>query len=241
MERKTIVLALLAMMATTQIKAQSDDFGMWYEVTLDKKINKSLSADLTLEHRSRDSHRETDRWSGDLGIEYKLMDWLKVSAGYAFLYDNNEKWNEKHTKVAKYWGERHRFNAGLTASCDVGDLSISLRERWQYTYRPEKTVDRERVSDGAIDEKTYNGKGKNIWRNRLQLKYKLTKTWRPYANGESFVGGAGLDKLRFAVGTEIRMSKRHSFDVKYIFQKACDDDDEEGNRHVIGFGYTYKF
>jgi hypothetical protein len=129
----------------------------------------------------------------------------------------------------------------LTGSVDFGNLSVSLRERWQYTYRPEKTVERTKVSNGKVEDKTYNGKGKNVWRNRLQLKYKLTSLWRPYVNGETYVAGSGLEKYRLSAGTEIRLSKKHSFDVKYLFQKSCSDDDDEGNRHILGFGYTFKF
>ena len=96
--------------------------------------------------------------------------------------------------MANYWGVRHRFNVSLTGSYSFGNLSVSLRERWQYTYRPEKTVERTKVSNGNVEDKTYSGKGKNVWRNRLQLKYKVSSMWRPYVNGETYVAGSGLDK-----------------------------------------------
>jgi len=241
MEKRIVIVAVMALAFASQAKAQSDDFGIWTEANVEKKVNKQLTLDGGVEMRTRDDVGEIDRWSVGVGASYKLTDWLKASAGYTFLYDNNEKWNNSGTKVARYWGERHRFNAGLTASYSFGNLGISLRERWQYTYRPEKTVDRERVSTGAIEEKTYNGKAKHLWRNRLQLKYKVNKMWRPYVSGETFVGGSGFDKLRLAAGTEVRLTKQHWLDFKYIFQKAYDDDDDEGNRHVICIGYTYKF
>lgn len=243
MKRSSLIAlaTVVAAMTAGHAVAQSDDFGIWTEANVEKKVNKQLTIDGGIEMRTRDDVGEVDRWSAGIGATYKLTEWLKASAGYTFLYDNNEKWNDSGTKVARYWGERHRFNIGLTASYSFGNLSLSLRERWQYTYRPEKTVDRERVSTGAIEEKTYNGKGSNKWRNRLQLKYKLNKMWRPYANAESTVGGSGLDKMRYALGTEIRLSKQHWLDVKYLYQHSYKDDDDEGNRHVIGIGYTYKF
>jgi hypothetical protein len=43
------------------------------------------------------------------------------------------------------------------------------------------------------------------------------------------------------VGTELKVSKSSSFKVGYVFQKAYDDDDDEGNKHVISVGYKYKF
>lgn len=228
------------LLTTAEVKAEGDDFGLWSEVNVEKKISRNLSVDGGVELRTRDHVKTVDRWSGSIGASYKLTDWLKASAGYTLLYDNNEKWNDKQTKVANFWGTRHRFNVSLTGSVDFGNLSVSLRERWQYTYRPEKTVERTKVSKGTVEDKTYNGKGKNVWRNRLQLKYKVSKVWRPYVNGETFVSN-GMDKYRLSAGTEIRLSKQHSFDVKYLFQKSCGDDDEEGNRHIIGLGYTFKF
>lgn len=243
MERSVkYVLVLSALLLTSVgVKAEDDDFGIWTEANVEKKISRNLSVDGGVELRTRDHVKTVDRWSGSIGASYKLTNWLKASAGYTFLYDNNEKWNDKQTKVANFWGMRHRFNVTLTGSVDFGNLSVSLRERWQYTYRPEKTVERTKVSNNKVEEKTYNGKGKNVWRNRIQLKYKMSSLWRPYINGETYVAGSGMEKLRLAAGTEIRLSKKHSFDVKYMLQKVYDEDDNEGNRHIVCAGYTFKF
>lgn len=238
--RLALVLSAL-LLSSLGVRAEGDDFGIWTELNVEKKLTNRISLELFGENRSRNSHETVDRWSVGLGASYKLTNWLKASADYTYLYDHNEKWNDKQTKVANFWGSRHRVNVVLTGSVDFGNLSVSLRERWQYTYRPEKTVERTKVSNGKVEDKTYNGKGKNVWRNRLQLKYKLTSLWRPYVNGETFVAGSGLEKYRLSAGAEIRVSKKHSFDVKYLFQKSCSDDDDEGNRHILGVGYTFKF
>ena len=239
---------LLAMATIIPAYAQSDDFGIWTEAEFEKKISKKLTLDGSLELRTRDDgFGELDRWSVGVGATYKLTDWLKGSVGYVLLDDNNHKVNSSGKKYADYWGLRHRFNVSLTASHQFGDLTVSLRERWQYTYRPEKTVKRYSNVDNDDydygeyrDERTYEGKGSNKWRNRLQLKYKITKQWRPYVNAESTIGGSGLDKMRYAVGTEYRLSKQHSFDIKYLYQHVYKDN-EEGNRHVLGIGYSYSF
>lgn len=246
MERGVGLLLVALLMTATTAKAQGDDFGVWGEVNVEKKIDSRWSADVGVEFRSRDNVSEADRWSFGAGMTYKITDWLKASAGYSLLNDNNYKTNTKGTKYAEYWGLRHRFNVSLTATKAFGNLNVSLRERWQYTYRPEKTVTRYYVNTTGshdageeADEHTYSGKNKHVWRNRLQLKYKVSKMWRPYVNVESSVS-SGLEKMRYAAGTEIRLNKQHSFDVKYLFQKIYDDDDE-ADRHIIGLGYTFKF
>lgn len=258
MRRSTLIgfALIVAHCSFTQVKAQSDDFGVWAEANIEKKLNRDLTLDAGVELRTRDDVGELDRWSAGVGLSYKLTDWLKAALSYTLLDDNNHKVNSSGKKYSDYWGQRHRVSVSLTFSKTIGNLSISLRERWQYTYRPETTADRywnytdeddDRyygepvVKSGITETHTYRGKGSNKWRRRMQLKYKLTKTWRPYINAESVVGDSGFDKMRYSLGTEIRFTKQHWLDVKYLYQHSFSDDDDEGNRHVIGLGYTYKF
>ena len=157
------------------------------------------------------------------------------------LRDHNYKEYTDQSMYADYWGTRHRFNMTLTSSITWNQFTFSLRERWQYTYRPEKTAQRYYTDTGDYAvEKTYSGKGKNVWRNRIQVKMKLSNTFRPYVNAESYVA-TSLEKMRYNVGTEIVLDKHNSFDVKYIYQHRCGTGDGESDRHVIGIGYTYQF
>ena len=89
MKRLFGVLAL-AMMSVAGF-AQSDDFGTILSVEADKKINKKFSVGLEAEMRTRDDVKKVDRWSAGVQASYKVSSWLKASAGYTFLYDNNEK------------------------------------------------------------------------------------------------------------------------------------------------------
>ena len=246
---KRIIIALLFSACLLPSHAQSDDFGVWTDIGVEQKLNSRWSVEGGAELRTRDNSKELDRWSLGADVNYKLTNWLKLSAGYMLIDDHRYNLNDKGTKYADFWGLRHRFNVSLTASQSFGDLSVSLRERWQYTYRPEMTVARYYVRTNSIkgyeegeyaDDHTYSGKGKNVWRNRLMLKYKLSRTIRPYVSAESSVA-SGLEKMRYGAGSEIRLDKHHSFDVKYIYQRYYDDDADEGNCHVLGVGYTYKF
>ncbi len=246
---KCLTVIALALLTVVPAAAQDDDFGIWGEVNVEKKIDSRWDVDAGVEFRSRDNLKAADRWAFGADATFKITDWLKASAGYTLLDDHREKANTSGRKASDYWGVRHRFNVSLVGSYSFGDLNISLRERWQYTYRPEKTVDRywtytdeeeDRYEGEVADQHTYEAKSKNVWRNRLQLKYKVSKMWRPYLNAETHVSN-GLEKVRYSAGTEIRLSKHHWLDLKYLFQKTYGDDDEEGDRHVIGIGYTYKF
>ena len=242
--------------------AQSDDFGLDFSLEAEKKLSKQWSIGLEGELRRRDDANINDRWSVGLSVDYKLAKWLKASAGYTYLYDNNERISYYETasdaaedgfmvgdpkKRAQYWGSRHRFNLSLTAGKKFfGDFKFSLRERWQYTYRPEYTVDqRWSYADDAYDgkAKTYKGKGKSVLRSRLQVEYdKKGLALTPYANVELF-NSWGLQKIRYTAGLDYKLSKQHSIGAFYRYQKVNKDDDFdlEPNTHMIGIGYKLKF
>ena len=147
-------------------------------------------------------------------------------------------------KCAQYWGTRHRFQVSLTGSHKLGNLELSLRERWQYTYRPEYTVD-ERWSyfddDYDGEEHTYRGRGKNVLRSRLQAEYKIKGfPGTPYAHVELF-NAWSLEKVRYTVGYNWKINKQHSVGLFYRYQTVNSDDDNEANRHLIGLDYQLKF
>ncbi|MBR5655219.1 MAG: DUF2490 domain-containing protein [Prevotella sp.] len=242
--------------------AQSDDFGIWTSIEAQKKINKKFSVALEGELRTRDNVKTNDRWSIGLDASYKLTKWLKASAGYTFLYDNNERisyYEEGDRKVesgavnvgdpkkrAEYWAPRHRFNVSLTASQSFGNLEVSLRERWQYTYRPEKTVSsRYSYWDEEWDEEehSFRGKGKNVLRSRLQLEYKLKSIGlTPYANVELY-NAWDVQKTRYTIGTEYKITKQHAMEFFYRYQdiRSNDDFEPEPDMHILGIGYKFKF
>ena len=87
---KVIIVALMTAMSMP-LFAQSDDFGLDFSLEAQKKFSKQWSMSLEGEYRTRDNTKTSDRWSLGLGVDYKVAKWLKASAGYTFLYDNNEK------------------------------------------------------------------------------------------------------------------------------------------------------
>jgi opacity protein-like surface antigen len=245
---RLILLVSLLLLSGGAAQAQSD-FGIWTEVGVEKKINKKWNVGLDAEWRTRDNASKTDRWDVGVGTEYKITDWLKADAGYDFLYDKRIKttYHDDGTpnKEAKFWQPRHRFHVSLTGGVDLGRWQLRLRERWQYTYRPEKTVserydyDQEDYDD---EEKTYSGKGTNVLRSRLQVGYNVPHSGlEPYANAELF-NAWNVEKVRYTVGLGWKVTKHHVVGISYKYQKTYDDkDDEDSNRHILGLDYTFKF
>ena len=234
--------------------AQSEA-GLTLGAEADKKLGKKLTVGLEADFRTRNDFKTVDRWSVGLSASYKLSKWLKADAGYSLLYGNNrEKITYNYTTSGtvasynnwrpSYWSVRHRLNASLTADYKLPfNLHVSLRERWQYTYRPEATTTRWDFDNSKWEDKVRAGRGKNQLRSRFQVEYDKKKTLlKPYASMELY-NSWGIEKVRYALGTDIKLMKQHSFDVYYRFQNArhVDDDDYDPDMHYIGIGYKFKF
>ena len=267
---KRLFVWLAIAMLPTPTWAQGDDFGTILSVEADKKITKKFSVGMEAEMRTRNNAETIDRWSAGVQAGYKLLPWLKATAGYTLLYDNNEKYSYYDTdddlvkkdigvkagdlkRSSEYWGMRHRFNVALTGSYKIERLTLSLRERWQYTYRPERTVDErtiyfdeddeEYIPKGFGDNKehTYRSKAKNVLRSRLMAEYKIKSiSITPFASVELF-NSWELEKTRYTVGADYRINKRNSLSLYYRYQSVNDDSDNEANRHLIGLSYQVKF
>ena len=241
------LFALLPLSAS----AQSDDFGLNFSLEAQKKLSKDWSASFEGELRTRNNTKTVDRWSLGLGVDYKVAKWLKASAGYTYLYDHNQRTSYFDAtddevldgdaeagdpkKYADYWGSRHRFNVSLTFDKKLfGDFRFSLRDvdqRWS-------------ILDNAYDgkQKVYGGRGKNVLRSRLQIEYdKKGLPITPYANAELF-NAWNVEKVRYHVGLDWKIAKKHSLGIFYRYQHVYgDDEDLEPNIHMLGLGYKFKF
>ena len=245
---RIISAAFMAFMSLTAT-AQSEG-GLVASLEAEKKLGKKLSVEAEAELRTRNNFKTMDRWSIGLGASYKFNKWMKADAGYALLNTNfhediSLKSNGNYNNwQPSYWGIRHRAYASVTGTYKFGNnLRISLRERWQYTYRPEKTVARWDFDNSWWEDKARAGKGKNQLRSRLQIEYDKKKALlTPYASVE-FYNSMAIEKIRYTAGTDINVKKNHTFNIFYRYQnmKNVEDDDYEPDMHYLGVGYKVKF
>ena len=245
---RIISAAFMAFMSLTAT-AQSEG-GLVASLEAEKKLGKKLSVEAEAELRTRNNFKTMDRWSIGLGASYKFNKWMKADAGYALLNTNfhediSLKSNGNYNNWRpSYWGIRHRAYASVTGTYKFrNNLRISLRERWQYTYRPEKTVARWDFDNSWWENKARAGKGKNQLRSRLQIEYDKKKALlTPYASVE-FYNSMAIEKIRYTAGTDINVKKNHTFNIFYRYQnmKNVEDDEYEPDMHYLGVGYKVKF
>lgn len=243
-------LAFLLALHCTLATAQSEG-GLIVGAEAEKKINKQLSIGLEAEMRTRNNFKTMDRWKFGVGASYKLTKWLKASAGYDLLdYNNREKISYKASGAYNHWrpsyyGVKHRFNIALTGAYKFqNNIKVSLRERWQYSYRPETSTDRWDFDEAQWeDDYTRSGKGKNQLRSRIEVSYdKKRAKIEPYASAEFYHSWA-IEKVRYTVGADYKLNKQHSIGAFYRFQnmKNVDDEDYDPDMHYLGIGYKFKF
>lgn len=247
MDKRIGMLIAVLLMLPTVMAAQHDDVGLWLEAGATKKLNKQWSLGVGAEYRLRNDLKTSDRMSLDLEAGFKPVKHLELGAGYSLLMDNNRESTSYHSDgtanewTPSYWGTRHRFYLEAQGDVDLGRMNVSLRERWQYTYRPEvsgKTYDADNNGWEAV-----KGKGKHLLRSKLKLEYNIPHSKiDPFASAELFHGKGGLQKSRYLIGGNWKLSKMHAVSLYYGYQKLHgNDDDNEPNTHLIGVSYKFKF
>jgi len=248
-KRKQLAIALLALCAAfIPTPSHADDAGLVLSAEASHKFNKKLSMGIEAEFRSRNDFRTADRVSLGADVSYKVLPWLKASGGYCLLIDNNrEDLTYQDDGVSynnwrpSYWGVRHRFNVTLTGSYKIQRVEVSLRERWQYTYRRTRVIDNFDFDEGVWEDHNVRGKGKNVLRSRLQAEWDIPKCkFDPFASVE-FHTTDMLEKTRFIAGVAHSIKKTHEFKLYYRFQLTNRHASDEPNIHMLGMGYTYKF
>lgn len=245
--RKIKVLAsLLVLLCSATPGWGEDDFGLWGGVGIEKKIVKGLDFNVEGEFRSRNDTRTVDRWSGSAGLSYSVFKWLKTDVSYTFLYSYEPlEYTKAGNIVPEFWLKRHRFNVDVTGKWKWKRFGFSLRERWQYTYRPQQETEKYDGRNGKQKEdEVIKGKGKNNLRSRLKVEYDIPKCkFTPYVSCElthDLHHGFYYEKTRCIAGTEWKMSKKHKFDFYYLFQVQSHSSGEP-HLHVVGAQYTFKF
>lgn len=257
--KKKLLLLAIAMLPFLPSHAQGDDLGSLLGVEMVKKLDNQFRLDLSVEMRTRDDMSDIDRLSADLGARWEVLPWLHLSGGYVFIVDQNKRishYKEGDREVRKgmaevgdrknlreFWGVRNRAYASFTASREWGRVKLSLRERWQYTYRAERIVDKRynyvyKRSDNA--PRLYHGDADHVLRSRLTLTYKPQAfAAKPYASMETFHSWE-LKKIRYTLGAEWKINKHHSLDAFYRYQYVKNHDENDPNRHIIGLNWQVK-
>lgn len=229
-----------SVMAQTDVKL-NPEVGARISVGLDKKIVKGLHVSVEEETRFDNNFRSFDRLQTTLAFKYKVHENVKLGLGYVFIapYKSDDK---------AFNHFRHRLFFDITGTLKLGRWNLSLKERFQWTYR-------------SGDVNLYqNPRNLLALKSRITVKYKSGKIATPYAyieirnvfnapvisayyNGSDYMtedgyttdvagwfltgyNGAYINRVRGSVGVELNLGKYSKLDfyflADYIHNKVVD-------------------
>lgn len=217
------------------------------------KLPANLSVGAGVEYRSADWFNHTGQWSAEASVGYKPIKFLKLGAGYKFIQERNDAGasSKKGKRYDEYWDSKHRVSISATGSLKVWKFELSLRERYQYTYRPGHIIPYIDPEDG---NRNIDAKSSHILRSRLQAEFKPRKKspWKPFVNFELYsmlrsvnhddpdktTGAKFYDKWRLAAGTEFKINKHNSLELFYRYSRSVDVDENDAP-HTIALVYSF--
>lgn len=231
------------------------EFGGRLSLSLDKKLAKGLHLKLEEEVRIDNNFSTFDRFHTTLGVTYKVNDYLKLGMGYAMI-------NPYSSSNSAFKNSRHRLMIDATGSMRFGVWRLSLKERFQTTYR-----------SGDMNEYQSPRTALTL-KSRLKLSYKGLQRIEPYAYVElrntfnapvvvanydgtqyltstlSQYGAEGwfidswtgvyVNRLRGSLGVSYRFDKRSSIDVEFLADRVMDKVIDANAKGTKLKSYTYE-
>ena len=226
---------------------QDDDIQARFRAILDIPLAKNLSLEWSEQVRMHNNVSDVDKILSTVGLNYKVLPWLKVGASYSFVNvrDEETKLIDMNPVTDVTWQNRHMVNVDVTGSYKVGRVKLSLRERVRFNFRGDSINEYEKVNP-AIS-----------LRSRLKAAYDIRQCrWEPYAYVELYTTLNAVDavpnykeynvaykqymsRLRFSVGTEFKINNYHRLDIYYRFHMNQSYDlDYKNNKGDLKPNYT---
>ncbi|MDE6344902.1 MAG: DUF2490 domain-containing protein [Muribaculaceae bacterium] len=263
------ILTLIVITAATAFGASAQQ--LWTSAEFKMPVTKKITAGVEAEYRTTDRLSSTERWTINASVAYRMKSYLKFDAGYRYIngYRDDEfstkmrditehpKKPYRHYYTPGYQQQRHRAYISATGSVKAGKLSISLRERYQFSHRIGKDYTRyyinsslpthdftkdDFMTSGTLQERIKEARNKHSLRSRIEAEYTFSKKCRfkPYASIEMYNtlnDKFRSDKTRYTAGCSYKINPHNSIDLFYRFVREYEG---STNINVIGVGYCFK-
>lgn len=202
MIKRSLLILILSGLAISGY-SQKDDFGIWYGISAEFKIIRKLDLDLSTCVRTFDNASKVEEAFLEAGLSYKFNKYLAAGGAYRFT-ENNDGNDLFHI--------RHKWFLDVKGSLPVGNFDLTGRVRFQERYKTYFKDEEDRIPDSHV-------------RCRLKVQYDIPSfPVNPYVSAEVFLPvfaeiSRKVDKNRFVLGLEYNISKKHSVEAEYIFQR----------------------
>jgi hypothetical protein len=216
-------VVLILFILTLSLRAQDKDFGIWYGASVKKGISDKFDLVASGMLRTYQNASKVEQGYLETGLAYKISRNLAVEISYR-LNTNIEDDSKYHFQ--------HKAFLDLKGDFNLSNFTFSGRLRFQTRVKTYL----ENYTDKFPD---YTGrvKVKALYRTRSfpLNQYIYYESFSPmFANSERLIG-----KNRFSLGLEYKISKMHSVEVEYIYQR--DYFPKLSDTNIISLNYNLKF
>lgn len=214
---KTILLLSLLTLTYLQPIHAVEGSNIAYKISLSGQIQNKLSFLAETDIRPEITFKQAAWFLTTAELNYTHTHYLKSGIGYMLL---------NHYKTPEEM--RNRYYIYLTAAHTLGPFTLSLRERFQSTF------------------KRQTQHPNNFLRTMIMLSYKnKNKHLIPFLYAELFnnVGYKGkmhTDRIRLSAGNDIRINKNNTLQLYYRYH-IFNAPDPVNHKHAMGITYAHRF
>ncbi|PCH98317.1 MAG: hypothetical protein COB85_01745 [Bacteroidetes bacterium] len=196
--------------------AQVNDAELWTGAGISKKITKKLSLHFEEQVRMNDNITSVKNFFSELGTAYRLNKYFKVSGYYRF---------KNIQRLDGTYRVENRFHGDIRVRYKAKPIIVLYRARIQVEYGQRNKGPRVDYYD----------------RNKLTVKLDLDKMFRPFFSSEVYldIKGKQFDKVRYTLGCDLELSKRHEAAFFYRIQRQFNVKNPTYS-YIVGLGYAYK-
>jgi hypothetical protein len=220
--KKSIIFLFILWMPAI-VCSQDKDFGIWYGAGVEKELFKKLDLGFEASIRTHDNASKIEEFFFEIGLNYKINKYISAAVSYRFTeFDEDDD----------SFHPRHKWFADLKGKLPLGDLDISARLRFQERYKTYFEDENDRES-------------KDVGRIKLTALYDIPSfPANPFIAAELFFPmftetERYVEKNRFMAGFEYNISKKHSIELEYMFQR--DFMPKLRDMNIISVNYQIKF
>jgi len=195
------------------VKAQKPtDFELWTGASFKLKLNKKFKVDIEQQARFNDTISALKKTFTELGLKYQMNKSIAFKVNYRFVIRPTKSNQNRISVDAYYHWDKKKF-----------PLSFDYRLRFQDT------------------ENVNSGKNFTYLRNKLSVKYNLSKLVDPTIAYEIFYRFNGKTEFRvtrLTIGFDWRLNKKMNLNTFYRLQNDININTPE-KQHIVGVSFSY--
>ncbi|MGZ3867081.1 MAG: DUF2490 domain-containing protein [Bacteroidia bacterium] len=213
------------------------DAQLWFNLYLEKKINKKFSAHLNQQDRWNENVTQFNFAYADMGLTYKITKNIKVLLDYVFT---------QKRRLDDSYGSIHQYYAAMTFKKDIRRWRFMYRQMFQFQFNNPYT------SYYALTPFYYD-------RNKFIIKYELNKYFQFYAAEELYIPLnspqiKGIDRNRTFFGVFYNTFRKQQLELYFMYQNRIQNGEwfKQHNSYdatnyilekdfVYGIGYSFDF